>query len=442
MVEMKKSEMGQALVLIVIGIVGLLGFAALAIDGGRVYIDRRTMQNASDTASLTGGLEYIKYFDANAIHYENGWNCSSLTAGADMQAKAAAIDRAQSNGYVVDTTVDESNGDFNGVRTTCYSEDLGGFVDKYIEVETFVTSITPSSFAQFVFGGPLQQTVISMARVRPQTTIAFGAAIVALNESNCSGNQNGVQFDGSQNVFVNGGGIISNGCLGKNGSGDVTVSDGSISWGGDPTDYTKVGPGAVSPNPEQNSQSLPDNVTNIPAPDCASLPTYGAINSNANLTPGNYTTINVGSNETVFMNPGLYCISGDVDVSGQGKLIGNGVTIYIINGDFDTSGGSYVDLSAPSATPDPDPALVSLLIYLARGNNGSVNMLGNASSRYLGTVYAPDGEIEVGGTSSLIQSFNTQLIGYNVFVHGDATIDIVNDDAASYQTPPTIDLQK
>ena len=43
-----KSENGQAIILIIIGIVALLGFAALAIDGGMVYADRRNAQNGAD----------------------------------------------------------------------------------------------------------------------------------------------------------------------------------------------------------------------------------------------------------------------------------------------------------------------------------------------------------------------------------------------------------
>ena len=37
----KSSERGQALVLIVLGMVVMLGFTALAIDGGRLYTERR-----------------------------------------------------------------------------------------------------------------------------------------------------------------------------------------------------------------------------------------------------------------------------------------------------------------------------------------------------------------------------------------------------------------
>lgn len=435
MIQSKKSESGQALVLIVLGIAVLLGFTALAIDGGRIYTDRRAMQNASDTSSLTGAGRYAQYFTANEVYYSN-WSCSgSWFNSATALAVLAAIDRASSNGYVIDSDIDDNN----GVAVSCQEIDYGGFSDKYIEVETHITAETPSSFARFVFPGALVQTVQSVARIRPQTSLAFGHAIVALNPAGCEGNQNGVQFDGSFDVYVNGGGVLSNGCLGTGGSGDVIVDDGSISYG---DEWISTGPGDVSPNPTENSAPLPESVTEVPPPDCSGLTNYGNANSGGNLSPGAYTQIAVGANEDAFLAPGLYCVSGDVSVAGQGSLVGANVTIYVINGDFDTNGGSYVSLTAPLPDPDPDPALPGILIYLAEGNTGSVNLLGNSDSKYVGTVFAPNGTIEVGGTASDLATYNTQLIGWNVFIHGSPTIDLNFTEGQSYQSPPNLDLQR
>ena len=57
----KKSqfESGQALILIVLAIFGLVGITGLAIDGGMSFSDRRHAQNAADTAALAGALAKI-----------------------------------------------------------------------------------------------------------------------------------------------------------------------------------------------------------------------------------------------------------------------------------------------------------------------------------------------------------------------------------------------
>ncbi len=436
MKDRKPSESGQALVLIVLGIVALLGFTALAIDGGRVYSDRRNMQNASDTSSLTAAASYAQFFDANQIRHSN-WNCGdSWYITATALAKTAAINRAASNGYTIDTDPSDDN---DGVEATCFEVSYGGFTDRFIDIDTYITAQTPSSFAQFVFSGPLVQTVRSTARVRPQTSLVFGNAIVSLNPADCSGNQNGVQFDGSQDVNVYGGGVLSAGCLGTNGSGSVAVTNGGISYG---ARWTNVGPGTETPDPIKNNGPLPEQVTEIDPPNCGGLQNRGASRNGGNLLPGNYTEISVGANETATLTSGLYCVSGGVSVNGRGSLFGNGVTIYLTGGDFDTGGGSQIQLTAPLSLPDPAPALPNVLIYLAKSNSGSINMLGNADSRYLGVIYAPDGEIEIGGSGSTLPTYNTQLIGYNVFVHGNATIDINFLESQAYQAPPNIDMQR
>ena len=64
------QEQGQAIIVIAFAIVALVGFAALAIDGGRVLADRRHAQNAADTAAFAAALAKVKgqdYTDAGQI---------------------------------------------------------------------------------------------------------------------------------------------------------------------------------------------------------------------------------------------------------------------------------------------------------------------------------------------------------------------------------------
>jgi len=56
----KKSEKGQALILIALAIVGLVGLTALAVDGGVAYSDRRQAQNAADAAALAAAREMAR----------------------------------------------------------------------------------------------------------------------------------------------------------------------------------------------------------------------------------------------------------------------------------------------------------------------------------------------------------------------------------------------
>ncbi|MDP1544831.1 MAG: Tad domain-containing protein, partial [Anaerolineales bacterium] len=49
-----KNERGQALILIVFSIIGLVSIAALAVDGGNAFLEERRTQNAADITALGG----------------------------------------------------------------------------------------------------------------------------------------------------------------------------------------------------------------------------------------------------------------------------------------------------------------------------------------------------------------------------------------------------
>lgn len=57
----RKDERGATLVLIALSTVGLVALAGLALDGGRVYSERRQMQNAADAASMAATRQLDRY---------------------------------------------------------------------------------------------------------------------------------------------------------------------------------------------------------------------------------------------------------------------------------------------------------------------------------------------------------------------------------------------
>src|SRR5512138_867981 len=115
-----RHERGQALILIVFGIVALFGITGLAIDGGSVYADRRQAQNAADSAALAAALARI-----NGEDFIN-----------------AAIQVAKRNGYAnngVDSVI--------GVHSRPMSGSEKGNIE-YIEVT--ITSNVRTPFASVV----------------------------------------------------------------------------------------------------------------------------------------------------------------------------------------------------------------------------------------------------------------------------------------------------
>ncbi len=83
-----------------------------------------------------------------------------------------------------------------------------------------------------------------------------------------------------------------------------------------------------------------------------------------------------------------------------------------------------------------------MLIYLGPGNTNTVSLQGTSDSKYLGMVFAPDGKIDVGGSSSEISTVNAQLVGDSVKVHGSVTVDINFQGELVFNRPATLELFK
>ncbi len=252
-IHKQSSEQGQVLVLVVLGFVVLLGFVALAIDGSMVYSDRRFAQNASDASSLAGGGAAALSMENDYVDYTNFSCSSSDVVAAQADAKTASISRAGSNDFTIDTNISDKH----GVTTSCGQVDNGSWVDKFIDINTWITSDTRTTFAHFIYSGPLRNTVDSVVRVRPRTSLAFGYAVAALREDCPNSSTGGVHFDGTSDLIVSGGGVFSNACMVAGGSVDVSVTGGDIVCVGAGC-YTSNGGPAVSPAPNVGTIPLPE----------------------------------------------------------------------------------------------------------------------------------------------------------------------------------------
>ncbi len=452
----RNSERGQAMVFLVISIVVLLGFVALAIDGGMAYSDRRHSQNGADASSLAGGGAAALSLDNDAAAGRPGvgwedWNCSSVYMGdAKYDAIRSAIDRAVSNGFPVSGDWRETcDGAFNCVDAVCGVQDNGGWVEKYIDVTTYISSTTQTSFMHIIFPGNLQNRVQAVTRVRPPFPFAYGNAVVSLNQSCAAGG--GITIGGNEDVDIIGGGLFSNGCITKNGNGDVVIQPDdmrSVCAGGDEC-YTQNGNGPIEPHdPVPGAPPLPPGSYGIPAPDCQAL--YGNPQNQhtggGTLNPGRYRGIRMTTNQNLTLNPGLYCISDDDFWVSNGFTFGENVTIFLEVGadNFHTTANARVELYGPPPEPCGDPcdlyhAIDGVLIYMAEGNHNEVTLIGGANTTFRGIVYAPTGDIKVTGTSDSA-AFQTQLIGFNIDISGNAEFDIEFLEDQVKIKPAQIDL--
>jgi hypothetical protein len=137
--------------------------------------------------------------------------------------------------------------------------------------------------------------------------------------------------------------------------------------------------------------------------------------------------------------------AGNNDLSIDGSS-GSGVTIYLLDGSMIINGGGVVNLYAPPDDPDPSPAIAGMLIYLAVGNDGLVKLRGNSDSVYVGTIYAPDGRIDIAGSADMpageVAEFNTQMIAHDIEIGGNAYVNVNFDEDTTYLMPTNLELHR
>ena len=415
-----RSEKGQAIVLLALAVVALLGFTALAVDGSMVYSDRRFAQSAADAAALAGAAAASEIIADNAIT-DVSWSCShSAVTSAHQAARTAAIAAAANNDFTIDADISDDH----GVQAIC----MNAATDKYIDVQVTLTAETQTGMSGVVFDGPAVNTVTATARVRPKRTLAFGYTIVALNPAGCQGNQNGAKFHGNPDVHVCGGGIYSNGCLRGVGNIDVTVKDMACQPKDQGIYYATeyAGGGTFSPNPTSAPHLDPNSykLDFTPQQLCAR---EGAHHVDAKDLPD-------------VLDPGLWCISGTVKLSGsKGQLHGTGVTLVFLNSGLTCNGNCDFQISAPTASPDPFPAVPGLLMYSLVAADWKLN--GNNNSYFQGTILLPKADVNLLGTGNE-NSFKTQVIAWNF--EGGGTNDSTYKwfDDLMVTKPVTLELER
>ena len=466
-----KNEKGQIIVMLAIVFVLFLGMMALAIDGGVIYSERRYDQNVVDSSALAGAAGAAMIMETNEYSYRD-FSCNDpiindLAIGAKAKAIEYAVNRATINNQA---DFDGDISDNHGVRISCYDGDTDGdgvsdelFYDKRLEIRVVLTDDIETNFVHFFYNGPVVTVVDSVTVVRPRRPLAFCNAIVALStDCNDSFLVTGVGSAGP--IEVEGGNIVTNGCYNVSGNVLVEVTDANVYYV-DPNASGTGQWGFTTPFPQQIPDPVPTD--DVPEPDCSDLPSFTdpdtANNNIDTIQPGNYPSITVKNGGIVYMESGLYCVNGTVDIGG--KLVNkvfdpdegaaynatdlvDGVTIFLKTGDFLLSNtGSVMQLYAPRGLDInvlPSNAIRGMLLFNAYSNSSGIIDLSGGSEAFIegeqlgGTIYSPTGHVDLGGNSDLTGYY--QVIAYSITCHGTDKIKVNYDESVLYTIPNFIDL--
>lgn len=425
------------MVLLILAIVGLLGFTALAVDGGMLYSERRRAQAAADASVLAAAFAKVKGTNLHsAALYRLASNDYPVTYGPCSPAGSDCT-----HGVGPQWTIEITNPPRSG--------EYAGDSD-YIQV--MVTSEVTAALAHLVYSGPLVTTVEAVARVWPEQNFAPGYALYGATNYDCKG----IWFAGTGDTTITGGSVKSNSdassvsCQSGVQSGAGNLSVGPIPYGIDVVGtFDSGGSGSVDPAPVEGASQ--DELRPMPQPDCSSLPDHGKKKVNASetatLEPGRYEEITVLAGGTANLNPGMYCIYGNKGFTGNGGTItGTGVMIYMQDGPFDLGGNSVVNLAAEQDDGDLVDAAGNdwkgMLVYVDSSNSSDVKLTGGSGTTYTGTVLALSSECTINGTGDSIGFLSSQIICDTVKITGTAQVNIDFNENETYSLPPAIDLAK
>ena len=372
------------LVVMAFSLTTVFGFAALAIDLGRLYLTQAQLQVAASAAAAAAALD--------------------LPDGTAAASTAVSI--AQANMPVAEHGNILSSSD---VLVGHWDEDAGTFTDGGTPVNAVrVTTRRDNSQGNPVgsFFGQLlgiSEHELSAGATARQLPALLGA-IAAGGDVNITGNVSIDSYDSTEGPY-------DSGTAGEGGdvhaAGDVTIG-GNADIDGDVigSSVSTGGSSSVSGNTSSSRRSVDypsvdkSDVENNN--DNAGLPLIQ--NGNKTSSPldadGNFS---LSSNTDYDIPPGVYCFN-DLSLGGQSTINTSGLTEIYLTGDLDTSGGNLIN-----ASEDPN----SLRIFMTGGT-----AVINASIDWYGLLYAPDTDVTLSGSAGTYGA----IIGANVTASGTGDI--------------------
>jgi hypothetical protein len=393
-------ERGQALIVIALAAVALVGMVGLVVDGGRGFLDRRKAQNAVDAAALASAYARIK---------------------GDQDMVSAALASAAENGY---------NNDGVSNTVVLYSPPKDGPHTGDIEyIQIIITSHLDTYFARVIGRQQITNTVEATARtksaeIRP---LLNGQAVISLAPASNCFNRLSFWVHGEATLDVTGGGVFVNSnnktcALVQQGSGSIRLSEGYS--------IDVVGNASI-----QKTRLLTPDVTvgaaPISYPPPFFMPKVGC-NKEAEVSADG-TSMSSGSWGDEFPPPGVthldggvYCLDHGMNITGN--LEGHNVIFKVQDGEVRFSHTADILLDAPNAGDN-----AGLLLYLPMDNNSKVVLNGGAGSVIKGTILAPASPILIKGMEST-RGFHSQIIGYTIEADGNSNVVIVYNEDQNFHS--------
>lgn len=371
----RRDERGGVAVLMAVGLVMLLGAAAIAIDLSYAYVERNRLQVAADTAALAA---------ANALPDETAARAAALDyAGRNMPTDAHGD-------VLVESDVDIGNWDDSTRSFT-----IGATPTNAVRVSTRRDAANGNPLGLF-FGRALGIASLDLSASAVAGGTRRPLCLLALDPL-------------AEGALAMGGsaGVVANGCdvQVNSESEEALTAEGSAALEADRIcvhgGYDQEGSSGITPAPATGCPAVADPLEWLQAPADGLCDHSGASFSDhsGGLGPGVYCGgLSIDGASNVTLSPGIYVIKGgNLRISDSSVVTGDYVGFYLTDGALiDFGGAASISLKAPS-----DGEMAGVLIFQDRNENGTHVFDSSAITRLEGTVYLPGGVLRGQGSSPI-----------------------------------------
>jgi hypothetical protein len=464
-----RKQSGQAVVLVAVAVLVLTAILALALDGGGIYLDKRQVQNAADSAALAGA-ELLMAVPASyaSIHNQAAANLLKNLPGTSLAGTvcSASCPNLKTIGLPV-----------GGIG----SINLGAGYFAELSAPTSYTYQATVWHTHPVAVAPIhgfQSTITLAARATAQNG-NLPYAIVALQDKPANSQWHDVQINGSPGAIAlqgggspgdDRGGIFSNASIDA-GSGTPAITFSPAGNAGDLWAFNESGAdqsglnmagrvtGQQTPGPMPRASSHLD-FPGYPEP-AAPATSYGntTVSSGTQvLCPGQYTSqLTVSSGATAILFPGIYHVNGDVNVQGTlrtltssdlpitacSQTVSAGADLGVIleiqpdpattdcdRHNLSVSSGSTIALTPSpkyfniSVYVEPLPSWQTVCSQSPLGSN-VIRLSSGACYSINGAVYGPADNMVIGGSGC--GTGLGQVVAWTLQINGSGTVNVTFD---------------
>ena len=393
------DERGSIMPIIAAAMMLVLGFSALAVDVGMLYVERARLQIAADAAALAATPELPDQQNARAkalSFARRNWH----NEGAEM---------LQDDDIEIGTWDPETKTIDTSGAPTAIKVDVKRLAARGNAVTTSVAGI---------LGVTSMDLTASSVAAKPAATACV--MIMEPTENSALNVGNGLLSAPNCRIYVN---SSSPYALDGNSAGRVVAKEICV-----------VGPSAgtstasFSPDPEVNCEPMEDPLAGfVPPPYGTCDHTNLSVRTGGTLSPGVYCGWTSLRASNIDLEPGTYVFKdGGVTVANGVNVTANGVTFHLVEAGLNFSSADSIHIKAPSSGP-----FAGFAVYAEPemvGGDRTSTLHGGANAHFEGTFYLPTQQLVLGGnnTGSSSSPFSTFVV-WRLSYSGQSELTINSD---------------